>query len=136
VCDGCAVSTDSNMTDTRTSPPTGTPTQATTGPIISVTRPEEDGGYPGVLFPWQSGDDCPQGYDYCGTLEFYTGENSLDTGPTYGYWLPCPAGETCECNGGPGPLIWLVPGNVYKMMLYNAGTEVCYSQSDGRQQLP
>jgi len=56
----CAVSVHSNTHIPANSQP-ATPTQATTDPIISVIRPEEDSGSQGVLFPWQSGDDRPQG---------------------------------------------------------------------------
>ena len=126
-CTGTGIITDDATAGVNlTAAPTAAPTV-----YVPPVRPEGEGGYPGVLFPWSSGADCPEGYDYCGVLEFCMGENSLDTGPVYGYRLPCPAGETCECNRVPGPLIRLVPGNVYKLTLRNAGTEVTNLHTHG-----
>ena len=115
---------------TRWRPPTLAPTALPTI-IVPPVRPEGEGGYPGVLFPWSSGADCPEGYDYCGVLEFCMGESNSETGPVYGYRLPCPDGDTCECNSIPGPLIRLVPGNMYKLTLRNAGTEVTNLHTHG-----
>jgi hypothetical protein len=126
ICDDCLFSGNG----TAVAPPTAAPTAAPTAYVPPV-RPDGEGGYPGVLFPWNSGAECPTGYDFCGVLEFCMGENSLDTGPVYGYRLPCPDGETCECNGIPGPLIRLIPGNVYKLTLRNAGTEVTNLHTHG-----
>lgn len=134
VCDDCAVPGGSDTTaggnGTIAGPPTVAPTAAPT-PYVPPVRPDGGSGYPGVLFPWSSGADCPAGYDYCGVLEFCMGEDSLETGPVYGYRLPCPVGETCECKGGVGPLIRLIPGNVYKVTLRNAGTEVTNLHTHG-----
>jgi hypothetical protein len=107
---------------------TAAPTAAPTV-YVPPTRPEGESGYPGVLFPWSS--DCPDGYDFCGMLEFCENESSLETGPSYGYRLPCPEGETCECKSVPGPLIRVVPGNVYKMTLRNAGSETTNLHTHG-----
>lgn len=115
---------------TPTAPPTLAPTTAPTVYVPPV-RPDGEGGYPGVLFPWNSGSNCPEGYDYCGVLEFCMGETSSDTGPVYGFRLPCPEGETCACDSIPGPLIRVVPGNVYRMTLRNAGTEVTNLHTHG-----
>lgn len=111
-----------SLSTNPTSPPTSAPTVS-----IPPKRPDGAvGGYPGVLFPWKSGNDCPVGYDYCGVLEFCmsaaTTTSSMEYRSTYGYRLPC-FGAECECVPGPGPLIRLVPGNVYKMTLRNADSE-------------
>lgn len=111
-----------------TDAPTNAPTIVTT--VAPDVRPDGVGGYPGVLFPWKSGDDCPSGYDYCGILEFCMRQDSLESPPIYGYRLPC-FEVGCECVPGPGPLIRLVPGNVYQMTLRNAGTEVTNLHTHG-----
>ena len=123
-CEECAAGDNTTMTNT-TIAPTAAPTV-----YVPPSRPDGEGGYPGVLFPWKSGTDCPEGYDYCGVLEFCMGEDSLETGPVYGYRLPC-TDSVCECKGIPGPLIRLVPGNVYKLTLRNAGTEVTNLHTHG-----
>ena len=135
VCDGCVVVTDDsnataggNTTDVVT--PTALPTAAPTV-FVPPERPEGEGGYPGVLFPWTSGADCPEGYDYCGVLEFCMGQDSSVTGPTYGYRLPCASGDTCDCLSIPGPLIRVIPGNKYRITLRNAGTEVTNLHTHG-----
>ena len=80
-----------NAQCTTTIAPTAAPTV-----YVPPVRPDGEGGYPGVLFPWSSGADCPEGYDYCGVLEFCMGESNSDTGPVYGYRLPCPDGDTAN----------------------------------------
>jgi hypothetical protein len=127
-CESCAYVTDDNTANGAnvTLAPTAAPTA-----FVPPVRPEGEGGYPGVLFPWSSGADCPDGYDYCGILEFCMGESTSETGPVYGFRLPCPVGETCECNAVPGPLIRLTAGNIYKLTLRNAGTEVTNLHTHG-----
>ena len=81
------------------------------------------GGYPGVVFPWFSANEtsCPEGYDFCGILEFCEGENDENT-TVFGYRLPCPEGD-CECPGGSGPIIRLVPGTKYRLTLRNSALQ-------------
>lgn len=102
-----------------TTPPSGT--NATTAPPTAAPTPPPlaaEGGYPGDLFPWASGDTCPEGVDYCGMLEFCTDTNSK----TFGYRLPC-LEEDCPCLGISGPLIRLQSGNKYRLTLRNAADE-------------
>eukprot|EP00544_Gedaniella_sp_CCMP2646_P008030 CAMPEP_0202488006 /NCGR_PEP_ID=MMETSP1361-20130828/6170_1 /ASSEMBLY_ACC=CAM_ASM_000849 /TAXON_ID=210615 /ORGANISM="Staurosira complex sp., Strain CCMP2646" /LENGTH=904 /DNA_ID=CAMNT_0049117497 /DNA_START=21 /DNA_END=2731 /DNA_ORIENTATION=+ len=125
-CENCPAPGTNGTIASPTIAPTAAPTV-----YVPPVRPDGEGGYPGVLFPWSSSADCPEGYDYCGVLEFCMGESNSETGPVYGYRIPCPEGETCECNSIPGPLIRLIPGNVYKLTLRNAGTEVTNLHTHG-----
>ena len=102
-----------------TTPPSGT--NATTAPPTAAPTPPPlaaEGGYPGDLFPWASGDTCPEGFDYCGMLEFCAG-NNLNT---FGYRLPC-LEEECPCPGISGPLIRLQSGSKYRLTLRNAAPD-------------
>jgi FtsP/CotA-like multicopper oxidase with cupredoxin domain len=102
-----------------TPPPTPLPT---TSPIPPPLRPGALGEYPGALFPWKSGNECSNGHDFCGIIEFCMNQDSPDAQLSYGYRLPCFTQE-CECPSGPGPLIRLIPGNVYQITLRNTGNE-------------
>jgi len=122
VCQDCAAVTDDSTAGANaTLAPTAAPTA-----YVPPVRPDGEGGYPGILFPWSSGADCTEGYDFCGVLEFCM----ADDGVSYGYRLPC-VDEVCVCESIPGPLIRLVTGNVYKLTLRNAGTEVTNLHTHG-----
>jgi len=65
-------------------------------------------------FPWEYGDQCPDGYDACGILEF------CNQGTTFGYRLP-----TCDgtCIPGRAPVIRMEPGKKYQFILNNVAPE-------------
>ena len=84
------------VVSTELPPPTAPPPTTPPAPT-PFTRPDGQGGYPGVLFPWRTGSNCPSGFDYCGVLEFCMKQDSPDSKPTYGYRLPCFEND-CKCR--------------------------------------
>mmetsp|Transcript_8460 Transcript_8460/g.12966 ORF Transcript_8460/g.12966 Transcript_8460/m.12966 type:complete len:644 (-) Transcript_8460:468-2399(-) len=82
-----------------------------------VVFPESvSAAYPAPLL-WKTADECPQGYDYCGGLEFCSrGTNPYDR--QYGYRL----NPQDECSF-PGPLLRLQAGSKYKFTLWNTSLD-------------
>ena len=65
-------------------------------------------------FQWVS-NDCAEGYDACGILEFCVNEEKS----VFGYRTPCRT-SFCDCLSGNSPVIRMEPGLRYNFILRNA----------------